>query len=77
MNPVPQPGFEALLQGLIQGGQPVGQTAKNLSPILGGLASQGSSIDQLTPDMLANLSSLLRNQVGGEGARAPAGVGLQ
>ena len=74
MNPVPKPGLEALLMGLYQGGQPVGQSAKDLSPILGGLAQQGSSIDQLTPDMIANLSSLLRNQVGGEGARATGGI---
>lgn len=70
---VPQPGFEALLAGLAQGGKPIGEIAQ-ASPILGGLATQGASVDMLSPELIAQLSAMLRAQVGGEGARAPEGL---
>jgi len=74
MNPTPTPGLEALLQGLFQGGKPAGQQGKDISPLLGGLAMQGASVEQLTPEMIAGISAMLRNQVGGEGARVGAVV---
>jgi hypothetical protein len=63
----PVPGLEAIIQGLMTGGQPTGALAGALMPLMRGLSGQLDSTQTgFTPFMFKTLSALSR----------PSGIGL-